>query len=193
MAGPGKKNFDDALVLNLAAGLRVPDAAKKARCSERTARRRLADPEFRSKVETTRASMVQDAVGRLAASGRLAVKTLRQLAKSGETDTVRLGAAKALVDFMFRGHELGTLAAQVAELQRQLEEMKNGPGNDSERSEPASEHGEAATSSEAALSSTQGESVAPDARGGHDTGPVAGARSAVNLSAGVAPLFPPGR
>lgn len=47
MAGYGRKNIDDALVVALAAGGSISFAANEAGCSESTVRRRLADPTLR--------------------------------------------------------------------------------------------------------------------------------------------------
>jgi predicted transcriptional regulator len=130
MSGHGRKDVDEALVLALAAGSGVAAAARKAGVSERTVRRRLQEEAFAARVDGARARMVQRAVGRLAAAGGLAGKTLHELLRS-QSDTVRLGAAHAALEFMFRGHEQDTLVRQVEDIQRQLEAVKRrGQGSD---------------------------------------------------------------
>ena len=61
MAGGGRQNADDVLVLALACGATVENAALKAGLSPRTAHRRLANPQFRQQLNQIRADMVQRA------------------------------------------------------------------------------------------------------------------------------------
>jgi hypothetical protein len=131
MAGSGRKNADGRLAVLLAAGLSVAKAAKKAKVGERTVYRRLKDPDFRRRVEEARAAMVEKTVGKLAAIGNLAVGQLHGLMSKETTgEQVRLGAARAALDFLFRSHEQQTLAKQVEDLRRQVEEISNhGHGN----------------------------------------------------------------
>jgi hypothetical protein len=137
MAGHGRKNVDEALLLALAAGASAAHAAQKAGVSERTARRRLADPAFRARVGAERSRMVADAVGRLAALGTLAADELHRLIREGENDQVKLGAARGALGVMLRGHEHEVLARQVEDLRRQVEEMKRGPRTFATRNGPA--------------------------------------------------------
>ena len=67
MAENGRQKRHDVLVLALAAGQAVRNAAASAGVSERTAFRRLADPDFRRQVHEARAALVQQAVGKLTA------------------------------------------------------------------------------------------------------------------------------
>jgi hypothetical protein len=67
-------------------------------------------------VAKARDEMVQQVIGKLAAVGTLATDTLHQLLSS-KSDAVRLGAARATLEHMFRGHELHTLAQRVAALE----------------------------------------------------------------------------
>jgi hypothetical protein len=120
------KKVDDALVMALAAGASVADAARHARLSERTARRRLQDPAFRSRVDAARRELVTQVVGRLSAVGVLAGDTLHGLVRSAKSESVKLGACRAVLEFMFKGQELQVVARQVEELQRRIEEMANG-------------------------------------------------------------------
>src|SRR5579871_3855090 len=130
MARRGRKNCDEALILALASGTSVPTAAKQVGCSVSTARRRLADAAFRSRVEETRTQLVRDAFGRLARLGKRAAKELLRLIAKGDSDSVELGAARAALDFMFRGAETDILARQIDELRRRLDERDkdNGTG-----------------------------------------------------------------
>jgi hypothetical protein len=194
VAGTGKKNCDEALLTALAAGGSVAAAAHHAGVSERTARRRLASAEFRARVDEARAAMVGQAVGRLASVGALAGDTLRELLDPGRPPAVRLGAARSVLEFMFRGHELDTLARQVADLQRRLAEVTtNGPGGgaaeggaDGSGAGPDGGTGDAGPGPAAA-----GPGIDPGG-GGDEPRPVAGRVPAGAGDEDVAPLFPPG-
>jgi hypothetical protein len=124
----GKRNCDDALLLALAGGLGIAAAARQAQVHERTVRRRLADADFRRRVNEARAAMVGEAVGRLALAGGLAAVTLAQLVKDAASDAVKLGACRAVLEHMFRGVEVDTLARQLAELAREVEALKHDRG-----------------------------------------------------------------
>ena len=76
MAGSGRRNADDRLALELAAGRTVADAAKAAGVSQRTAYRRLDDAGYRQRISTLRSAMVDRATGRLADRSTDAVETL---------------------------------------------------------------------------------------------------------------------
>jgi HEAT repeat protein len=124
MAENGRaKRGDEALLLALAGGATVRDAARSAGIGERTATRRLADPGFRRRVAENRADMVARALGKLADGATEAVDTLRKLL-GAEADTVKLGAARSIL-------ELGTKLREAVELEERLAELERriGEGN----------------------------------------------------------------
>jgi hypothetical protein len=127
VARPGLKGCDEAILLALAAGGNADSAAKHAGVCAKTVRRRLADPAFRARIDQARADMVSAAVGRLADIGSLAVNTLHDLAQGAKTPpAVKLGAARAVLEYMFRGIEIDILARQVAALQQQVNSILKG-------------------------------------------------------------------
>ena len=91
MAGGGRQNADDVLVLALACGATVENAALKAGLSPRTAHRRLANPQFRQQLNQIRADMVQRAAALLTAAAMEAIKTLVALQDHTTPPAVRLG------------------------------------------------------------------------------------------------------
>jgi hypothetical protein len=127
VAGSGKKNCDDAIVTALAAGGNVASAARHAGVHERTVERRLKDPAFRARVDEARAEMVRAAVGRLAAVGALAADKLHALL-GAKAESVQLGAARSILDYMLRGAEIEVLAREVADLKRLVAEVRHDPG-----------------------------------------------------------------
>jgi hypothetical protein len=125
MAKRGKIDCDEQLLLALAAGASVALAGRQANVSERTVRRRLADPDFRRRISEMRSELVQGAIGRLSMLGRKAADALAILLDDANTQ-VRLGAARAVLQYMLAGHEHELLAAQVIALQQQIDELTRG-------------------------------------------------------------------
>jgi hypothetical protein len=121
MAGNGRKNAD-ALALALAAGDSVPEAAVKAGMGERTAYRRLADPAFRQRIQALRGEMIGQALGRMANGMTEAADVLRALLKA-DAETVRLGAARSLLDLGVKLRESVELQDKVKQLESILEQV----------------------------------------------------------------------
>jgi len=116
MAENGREKGDDALLLALAAGDTVRAAAKKAGISERTASRRLADPDFRRRLTEARADMVQRALGKLADASTEAADSLRKLLQA-KKETVRLSAARTIL-------ELGNRLREAVEFEQRLSALE---------------------------------------------------------------------
>jgi hypothetical protein len=95
----GRHNADELLATAIAAGLTFGEAAKRAGVSERTARRRMKDDEFRGQVSEARSAMVSQGVGRVSSLLVDAAETLGELMRSAESESVRLGAARGLLQF----------------------------------------------------------------------------------------------
>jgi hypothetical protein len=112
------KHDETTLILALARGESVPAAARAAGFSERTARRRAVDPDLRLQVRQARSALLARAVGQLADATMAAVETLRELL-AAEGESVRLGAARSILDAAMRGSELIDLAERVESLEAQ--------------------------------------------------------------------------
>ena len=106
----------NALALALAAGQSVRDAATSAGVSERTAFRRLADPEFAAQVAALRADMIRTAAGRLAAGMTDAADVLRALLTNDDPHVRHKAAVKLL--------EVGTKVVELADLQRRVDDLE---------------------------------------------------------------------
>jgi hypothetical protein len=125
MAASGRRNADDALLVALAAGQTVEEAARQAGLSERTAFRRLAVPGFRLRVSEARAGMVEKALGRMADSMSAAADTLRQLL-TANGDNVKLGAARALLELTVKLRESVELEERLRTLEARMSEAPKG-------------------------------------------------------------------
>lgn len=123
MARKGGQNRDrqQALALALARGHNIRQAAREAGYSERQAHRYLKQEEFRQLVATLRTRMVDRAVGLLVAAAATAIATLRKLLDD-KSPSIRLNAAKSVLELGIRYQEHGELIGRVDELERRLEE-----------------------------------------------------------------------
>ena len=125
MSGGARKNADSALIMALACGATVEASSKTAGISEATAYRRLADPGFRRRIDEARAEMISRAVARLGATSTLAADTLRELLKA-RSETVRLGAARAVLELGAKLREHEELAERIAALEERLGDTPGG-------------------------------------------------------------------
>ncbi|WP_439630645.1 hypothetical protein [Gemmata sp.] len=126
MAEQRKKN-EDALLLALACGATVEAAARQCNLTDRTIYRRLSEPAFKDRLQALRTDMVARAAGMLTAAAGEAVRTLLQLQKDAPA-TVRLGAARAVLELGMKLREVADLEARMAALEARLAEQdKPGP------------------------------------------------------------------
>jgi hypothetical protein len=119
MARKTSRKGDTALIEALARGQTVAQAARLAGVSRRTAFRRLQEPDFRDVVRKCRGEIFDSASGALAATMRRATRTLRILLDDA-TPTVRLGAAKAILDSAQRLHEAIEVEQRLAVLEARI-------------------------------------------------------------------------
>ena len=120
MAGKTGQKRRDVLIEALARGESAARAARLSGWSERTIRRRLKDPEFLQQVQEARQAMLAGATARLAGATGEAVICLRSLL-TDDSSNVRLQAAKSIIEMGLRLRDHVELAAEVADIKRQLE------------------------------------------------------------------------
>ena len=113
------RRADDRLVLALASGSSIREAARRCRVSQATVHRRLSESDFVQRLREVRSEMMSRAVGKLASALAAAATTLRRLLRA-QSETVRLGAARACLEMHARCTETVALAERVAELERRL-------------------------------------------------------------------------
>ena len=99
-------------------------AAGQVGVSESTVYRRLGEPAFRQEVTNARAAMVERASARLTALGEHAVVVLGHLL-TDPRPTIRLAAAKHVLDLGARWREVLELEERVAGLEKQLANLEN--------------------------------------------------------------------
>jgi transposase len=116
---------DTELILALAQGKSIREAAAIAGVGETTVYRRRQDPAFRREVSELRMDMYREAAGLLARSMVPAVGTLLSLQKA-ESEMARLGAARTLLEFGMRISEAIDLAERIAALEERLGGVSHG-------------------------------------------------------------------
>jgi hypothetical protein len=114
----GRKRQDEDLVLALARGITITDAAAQSGLSQRTVNRRMKDAEFRCRVQEARGDLYGRAVGLLADACRGAIGTLNTLQSSAESESVRCMAARAVLEHAVRYREHSELAARLETLEQ---------------------------------------------------------------------------
>ena len=113
------ENRDDLLVAALARGASVEEAAGISQLSARTVYRRLQEVSFRSRVSEMRNRIFDQTVGRLSAATVQATTTLVELLDTG-SDSVRLSAARTILEQSTKLRESCELVARVGELEEML-------------------------------------------------------------------------
>jgi hypothetical protein len=104
----------------LACGATVESAARQAGVSESTAHRRLEDPAFRQQLQTLQAEMIKRTAGALTAASTESVRTLLELQKPSAPPTVRLGAARSILEIGIKLREAADLEERLSVLEQQL-------------------------------------------------------------------------
>jgi hypothetical protein len=111
---------DERLLVGLLEGKTAKDAAEAAGYSERTARRRLGDSGFRTRLDEAREEMFAAATARLAGAPDVAITTLLEIAQDKDAPaTARVNAADKLLGRALEfglGRDVGTRLTKVEEL-----------------------------------------------------------------------------
>jgi hypothetical protein len=110
----------------LACGSTVENAARSAGVSASTVKRRLLEPEFLQRLQAMRADMVQRATAVLTAAAMESVKTLLTLQSEATPPAVRLGAARAVLEWGVRLRETAELHERIAAMETQMAELRGG-------------------------------------------------------------------
>ena len=110
---------EERLIQTLACGASIEGAARECGASSRTIHRRLADPQFRRRVQQIRSDMMQRIAGSLTAASTEAMRTLIELMKPTSPATIRLGAARTVLECAMRMNEFTELEDRVAEMEQE--------------------------------------------------------------------------
>jgi hypothetical protein len=121
---------NETLMIALACGATVEQAARQAGMSRRTAQRRLADETFKKRLKEMTAEMVKRTAGMLTAASQESVKTLLRLHDTSNPPAVQLGAARSVLQLGMKQRESSDLEERMAEVERRVAEQ-NAPSRGS--------------------------------------------------------------
>src|SRR5262249_32314147 len=116
----GRQQADETILLALACGATVESAARQAGVAPRPVHRRLDDPAFPQRLQALRADMIGRTERSLTAAATEAVRTLVELLKPTTPATVRLGAARAVLEMSLKVREVTDLEQRLLALEQQL-------------------------------------------------------------------------
>ena len=117
------RKSEDALLTALACGLSVEQAARQTGVSTRTIQRRLAEANFRFRLDELRHEMLARSCAMLTAAGVESVRTLVELLKPQQAATTRLQAARAILDLGVKLRQLVDVEERVHDLERRYAEL----------------------------------------------------------------------
>jgi hypothetical protein len=115
------------LALALACGATHEQAAQKAGVSPRTLYRRLREAAFLAQVREARTEMERRTTGLLTAAGIVALKTLTGLQDAAAAESVRLGAARTILDLGCKFRENLDVAERLKALEARLDGLLADP------------------------------------------------------------------
>ena len=118
MARRDTENAGGVLLAALAGGASHQEAATQAGVSLRTVYRRLEDAPFRQQLAARLGELIKRATGRLAAACSAAATTLALLLKA-DSESVRLGAARSILELATKMRETEELEGRMAALEDQ--------------------------------------------------------------------------
>jgi hypothetical protein len=108
----------EAAALSLAAGGTQEQASKQSGAGTRTIKTWLATlPTFKSRIQELRAEMTSRALGRLVENMVSAADTLGYLCRKSKSETVRLNAARAVLEMSTKLRESVELEQRISELE----------------------------------------------------------------------------
>jgi len=112
-------NRQQAAIIALLSAPTLRDASKKSGIPERTIYTWMkSDTAFQSAYRQARRDSVQVAIGRLQRISADAVETIKAIMKSEESNaSVRLAAAKTILDFALRSTEIDDLESRISALE----------------------------------------------------------------------------
>jgi hypothetical protein len=116
-----------SLALALAGGGTVTAWARENQIPERTAYTWSRSPEVLEQVEMIRREAIDRAIGRLSDSATVAAAEIARLVKEGETDTVKLQAARAVLADLMSVSNYAALEKRLVEVERRMREGSQSP------------------------------------------------------------------
>jgi hypothetical protein len=120
-----KQERAEQLIAALLSEATYEKAARAARLSKATVLRRLRDPEFRSAYRAARRDLLDATLGRLQRASTEAVQTLQSALRCG-VPSVRVTAARSILDYALRVGELMDLEERIEALEQRVDVARGG-------------------------------------------------------------------
>jgi hypothetical protein len=119
-AGHGAKSkaVREAAVLALLSERSITAAAERCGVNESTLRKWLAEPEFKAEHAAARRAIFEVSINRIQALNAKAVDTLEALLDVADAPSVRLGAAKTIVEIGIHQHDADTIMRKLDEIEQ---------------------------------------------------------------------------
>ena len=105
-------------VLALLSDRSITAAAERCGVNERTLRKWLAEPEFKAEHAAARRAIFEASINRIQALNAKAVDTLDALLDVADAPSVRLGAAKTIVEIGIHQHDADTIMRKLDEIEQ---------------------------------------------------------------------------
>jgi len=142
--GSRKANKLHLFVTALLSHAGVPDAARAAGISVRTAWRWMRDPAVQARLREIRKDAMNAAMVRLQEAAAGAVDCLCEVQKEGESESARVSAARCILEQALRAAELGDLEERLAKLEAIAQNRTwKGAGNEQSHATPKGVNGHA--------------------------------------------------
>lgn len=125
MSVNGRRNVDSLILTALAGGATNAEAAARAGVSERTVQRRRQEPAFQDRLAELHDRIMERSLGMMLDAQSEAIATLRLLLHDDQPPTVRMGAARALVQEAQRTHEAVDVARRLRALEALLKQPRS--------------------------------------------------------------------
>lgn len=108
------------LLCCILSGFSHEEAARVCKISLSTVRRRVDDPAFRERLKNYGAELIKNTTGHLATITSESVDTLHKLLGGRMPASVRLGAARTIIELSLRLRETVELGEKLEEIQKRL-------------------------------------------------------------------------
>ena len=120
MRGQNRENIMAALLTSSTQA----EAARRAGVSDRLVRQYLAKEDFKAELSRRRRDAIKEAARVLQSSLQSAVEALRQIVENGESESSRIAAARALLEYGLRFTELVDVLDSLERLERATEDKQ---------------------------------------------------------------------
>ena len=124
MSEQPEKGSKDQLAIAVGRGVSISAWARANEVPKATACRWANEPDVKKAVLSYRRRMLDRAVGQMTKHSGGAVETIRRISRAGDSDTVQLKAARALISDMISLSKYTGLEERLSEVEESLDQKK---------------------------------------------------------------------